>query len=589
MPDFSKHRTRTNKLIKKVGSRAVNFQAQSTRHVTRYVTKRTERIVGVRRFIAGWLFLAFFLCIATIGALVQVSRLARVDTAVSGGTYTEGVVGSINNLNPLFTAGSIDESSAKLLFNGLLRYDTNGVLVPDVATDWQVDDSRKVYIVNLRKDVRWHDGQPLTAQDVVYTIGAIQDTETRSTLYANWQGVKASAPSDFQVRLELTAPTASFPTSLTLPILPKHILGDVPANKLRTVSFNTSPIGTGPFVFSALRNEGSKEQQVELKKNVAYYRGTPKLDRFVIHTFEDDESLARALENREITAAVDLKSETIENFSKDTSIRPVDIPLNSGVFAFFKTTSPILSDTNVRTALAESVDRQAILQLFKARYAPLKTPLLPSQLGYDATYAQQTNLADAAQKLDEAGWVKQPSGVRAKDGQPLEIGLTTANSAQYSALESVLQQQWASIGVTIKPQLLAPEQLQQTALSAHAYDILLYGISIGYDPDVYAYWHSSQARVGGLNFSEWKSSRADSSLEVARTRLDPVLRTARYKTFLDEWRKSSPAVALYQPRTNYAYHQNAVGFKEFPATSAAERLTNVEDWMVNTKSVDQTP
>lgn len=589
MPDFSKQRAKTSELVKKVGSQAVDLQNQSTQHVKKHVLHRASRIVGVRRFMASWLLLVSLLCIATGATLLQIYSQSRASAPVDGGTYTEGLIGTINNLNPLFTSGTVDESISKLLFNGLFRYDTSGTLVADTAKDMQVDESRKIYTINLRSDVRWHDGQPLKADDVVFTINAIQDPATRSTLFASWQGVKVSAVTDSQVRFELPAPFAPFPNALTVPILPKHALEDYKLDRLRTANFNTSPIGTGPFTFSALRNVGSKEQQIELNRNKNYFRGAPKLDRFVIHTYPDDELLAQALKEREITAAVDLKADTVESFAKDTSIRPTDIPLNSGVFAFFKTSQPVLADANIRSALAQAIDRQAILQVFKSRYAPLKTPLLPSQLGFDGAFQQQTNIAEAEKKLDAAGWVKQANGMRAKDGQPLEFGLTTVNTAQYSATASELQKQWMKIGVSIKPQLLTPEQLQQNALAGHAYDILLYGISIGYDPDVYAYWHSSQARAGGLNFSEWKSGRADASLEVARTRLEPVLRQARYKTFLDEWAKSTPAVALYQPRVNYAYHQNARGFVAFPSTSAAERLTNVEDWTVNTKSVDRTP
>ncbi len=141
----------------------------------------------------------------------------------------------------------------------------------------------------------------------------------------------------------------------------------------------------------------------------------------------------------------------------------------------------------------------------------------------------------------------------------------------------------------INTEFLTTDQLQQTAISAHLYDILLYGISIGHDPDVYAYWHSSQARDGGVNFSEWQSSLADTSLNIARTRFDDVLRVARYRSFQSEWRRSAPAVALYQPRVNYAYHQNAHGFSSFAVDTPAERLTNVEDWTVNNRLVEQTP
>ncbi len=589
MPDFSKQRAKTSKLVKKVSGHAVDLQSNSSQHIAKYVTKRTNRIAGTKRFMAAWLSLVALLSVVTFGTLIQLQRSVRVPSPTPGGTYTEGLIGSVNNLNPLFSGGALDDSAARLIFNGLLRYDTEGKLVPDLASDWKVDESRKVYTITLQPGVKWHDNQPVTAEDVVYTINTIKNPETRSTAFASWQGITVKALNEKEVSFELPAPFAPFPNALTVAILPKHLLGEVQANQLRTSSFNTNPVGTGPFAFSTLRDVGGKEQQIELSANKAYFRGEPKLSRFVLHTYPDDETLAQALRNREITAAVDLKSDTVKQFAADNSIRPVDIPLNSGVFAFFKTSSPILGDAKIRVALAQAINRQSILELFDARYAPLKTPLLESQLGYDTQYVQQTSLVEAEKALDAAGWVKQANGIRAKDGLPMELGLTTVNSAQYSALAGVLQGQWAKIGVSIKPQLLTPEQLQQNALAAHSYDILLYGISIGHDPDVYAYWHSSQARVGGLNFSEWKSSRADSSLEVARTRLEPVLRGARYKTFQDEWLKSAPAVALYQPRVNYSYHQNAQGFVSFASNNASDRLTNVEEWTVNTRAVEQTP
>jgi peptide/nickel transport system substrate-binding protein len=589
MARLKKQKEKTAALVKKVGDRAVVLQGTSAKHVDKYLKKRSGRIVGVRRFVASWLLLAVLLCAGTLLALVQVFRATYVSSGTPGGIYTEGVVGKVNNLNPLFSSGAVDDSVSKLVFNGLARYDTTGKLVPDIAEGWKVSDEGETYTITLRSDVRWHDGKPLTAEDVVFTIKTIQNPQTRSVLFANWQGVNVVAKGEREVTFSLPAAFAPFPNALTQPILPKHLLGDMPAEKLRTAAYNASPIGTGPFLFSVVRNDTVREQQVEVRKNPDYYRGEPKIDKFIVHGYENDEALYEALDRREITAAVDLKGELLANFEDDTSIRLADMPLNSGVFAFFKTSQPVFSDVKIRTALAEAIDRQAILALFNTRYAPLKTPLLPSQLGYDASFQQKTNRNAAEKKLDEAGWVKQENGTRAKDGTQLELNLTTLSNPQYSVLAEELKKQWAEIGVSVRPQFLNPEQLQQNALSAHSYDILLYGVSIGYDPDVFAYWHSSQARPGGLNFSEWKSARADVSLEVARTRLDPILREARYKNFEDEWLKDSPAVALYQPRVSYAYHQNATGFEVFPLTHASERLTNVEEWTVNTRLVERTP
>lgn len=580
--------TKRGELIKRAGQKALTLQSTSTNHVNKYLKKRVKRILGVRRFMASWIALVLLLIGTTFGVVLQLHGLAQTTAPTDGGTYTEGSLGTINNLNPMFSNGAVDDSADRLLFNGLLRHDTEGHLVSDLATSWRTDETRKNYTVDLRKDVKWQDGEPFTAADVVYTITTIQNPETRSTLYSSWQGIAVNVVNKYSVRFTLPAPFAPFPNALSVSILPKHLLADIPASKLRTANFNTNPVGTGPFVFQALRNDGHT-QQAEFARNPQYFRGAPLLDRFVLRTYSSEAALTAALENREITAAVDLKNQAIKSLANDKNIELSNMPLNSGVFAFFKTTVPNLDDTNIRMALVQAINRQAILSLFNARYAPLKTPLLPTQLGYDATYSQKTDQANAKLLLDQAGWKVQKNGIRSKDGQQLEFALVSVNTTEYRRLAAELTKQWAAVGVSIKTQLLTPEQLQQNALSTHSYDILLYGISLGYDPDEYAYWHSSQARIGGLNLSEWQSSRSDASLDVARTRLEPVLRVARYQTFLDEWQKSSPAVALYQPQVSYAYHQNAHGFVSVTANSVADRLTNVELWTVNTKAVQKTP
>ncbi len=587
MPKKDTQPKKSTQLIKRVGTKAQQLQTSSSEHVNKHLTKRIRRVTQVRRFVAGWLVFVLGLSILTFLAGSQIHSASQIPASDEGGTYTEGMVGTINTLNPLFAVGAVDGSATRLIFNGLLQRNVEGGLSPDLAKEWRVEDNRKSYTVTLREGVLWQDGQPFTAQDVIYTIETIQNPETRSSLYASWQSVKVVLVNDYEVRFDLPAPFAPFPNALTVLMLPKHLLADIPADKLRTAAFNTNPVGTGPFIMQALRN-GTDQQTLELVRNPDYFRGAPRLDRFVIETYKTEEQLVAALKNREITAAVDLSSQSVELFTDDDSIRQKNLPLNSGVFAFFKTGNSQLADANVRQALALATDRQAVLELFDTRYTPLKTPLLPSQLGYDAKYNQTTDIEKAKALLDQAGW-KLENGRRVKDGVPLELQLVTSNSPEYSAIVSELQKQWGVLGVTVKPQFLTAEQLQQTALSAHSYDVLLYGISIGADPDVYAYWHSSQARQGGLNFSEWKSERADSALEVARTRLESVLRTARYQTFLDEWLKSAPAVALYQPRSNYSYHQNAQGFTAFPANSINDRFVNVEKWTVNTKNVRRTP
>jgi len=575
-----------DKLAKTISEKAADAQSASSRHFKKYFTKRTQRMDGVKRFTIGWLALAIGLCLTSSYAAWNLFGKSRTSTPESGGTYIEGMVGEINNLNPLFSNGNLDNASSKLIFNGLLRQDTNGKLTNDLAARWSVGKDSKTYTVTLREGVKWQDGEQFSAKDVVFTINTIKNQATRSSLYSSWQGISVKSVGKNNVEFKLPAPSAAFLQALTTPILPSHILEDIPVDNLRTTAFNNSPIGTGPFEFRILRTTKSG-QQLELAANPEYYRGTPRLDKFILGAYSNEADLSSDLRSREITAAVDLGSSEADKLDSN-NIRTVQYPIRNGVYAFFKTTSTPLNDITVRRSLALAISRQSILDIFNTRYQPLNSPILAEQIGFNANNNQTTNVKRANELLDKAGW-KLKDGVRYKKGKQLEINLTTLNSDEYKVMAEEVQRQWAGIGVKIKPQVLNQEQLEQTALGAHDYGILLYGISIGADPDVFAYWHSSQAVPGGLNFSEWKSNAADLNLETGRSRLEPELRAARYSAFSKVWLDEAPAVALYQPRINYTYNQNAQGFKIFPLNNSSDRLTNVEEWTVNNRSVYNTP
>ncbi len=575
-----------DKLAKTISEKAADAQSASSRHFKKYFTKRTQRMDGVKRFTIGWLALAIGLCLTSSYSAWNLFGKSRTSTPESGGTYIEGMVGEINNLNPLFSNGNLDNASSKLIFNGLLRQDTSGRLTNDLASGWSVGKDSKTYTVTLREGVKWQDGEQFSAKDVVFTINTIKNQATRSSLYSSWQGISVKSVGKNNVEFKLPAPSAAFLQALTTPILPSHILEDIPVENLRTTAFNNSPIGTGPFEFRILRTTKSG-QQLELAANPEYYRGTPRLDKFILAAYSNEADLSSDLKSREITAAVDLGSSEADKLDSN-NIRTVQYPIRNGVYAFFKTTSTPLNDITVRRSLALAISRQSILDIFNTRYQPLNSPILTEQIGFDAKNNQTTNIKKASELLDKAGW-KLKDGIRYKKGKQLEINLTTLNSDEYKVMAEEVQRQWAEIGVKIKPQVLNQEQLEQTALSAHDYGILLYGISIGADPDMFAYWHSSQAVPGGLNFSEWKSNAADLNLETGRSRLEPELRAARYNAFSKVWLDEAPAVALYQPRINYTYNQNAQGFKIFPLNNSSDRLTNVEEWTVNNRSVYNTP
>jgi peptide/nickel transport system substrate-binding protein len=189
----------------------------------------------------------------------------------------------------------------------------------------------------------------------------------------------------------------------------------------------------------------------------------------------------------------------------------------------------------------------------------------------------------AAQLLTDAGWQLDSSGQRQKNGQPLAFDLISQNTSNYTLTAKYLQQEWAKLGIKVTVRYYSGDELQSSIIANHDYDALLYGISLGVDPDVFAYWDSSQANInsqGHLNLSEYKSSAADQALQAGRTRADPKVRVVKYQAFLEAWRKDAPALALYQPNFLYITRGPVFGYERQALNSAADRFYNVENWMI---------
>lgn len=554
----------------------------------RHIFRRLIRLPQIRRFLAGWIGLVALLILGVILQTRALDSHYKVLAPHPGGTFTEGIIGSFNNASPLYASGSADSSISRLIFSGLLKYDERSKLVNELAESWTLDASETLYTVELKKNLVWHDGHPFTAKDVVFTFNLIQNAEAKSFLFSSWRGIKVEAKGDHTVIFTLPGTLSAFPHSLTTGIVPEHILASVPPGQLRSHSFNNvAPIGTGPFRFDAIEVTGdTAEERTESVGMAAfdrYHAGKPKLDRFIIHTFKDEKSLIANYSEKRIDAMVGLTS-LPDEFKDATETIEFSVPLTGEVFVFFKTTQDILKEPQIRKALILGVDKQKVLSEISYPLSPIDSPLLTSSFAYSKSFAQATNQVEEANKiLDAAGWVRDPStGMRSKNGVKLGFRMLSETTSEYSSVSGSLQKQWHDLGVDVQVELQPDEELQ-TNISLHNYDALLYGISIGPDPDVFAYWHGSQADPRSdtrLNFSEYKSVVVDQALEGGRTRSDQSLRAVKYKPFLETWRNDNPALALYQPRLLYIVRSPLYGFDVASATSAADRFAGVDRWMV---------
>ncbi len=568
---------------------------QTEEQLERNFFKRLGHLREVRRFVVVWMALLILLGSLLVIQIRALGGYYQTLQPVPGGILNEGVVGSFTNANPVYATSAVDQSVSRLIFAGLYTYDDSNQLVGDLADGpWKVNANDTVYTVHLRSHLTWQDGEPLTAADVAYTFSVIQNPDAQSPLNASWQGIKVAAVNDTTVTFTLPEPFSSFPYSLTTGIIPKHVLGATPMNEMRTASFNTAkPVGAGPFAWRAIEVTGNssddRRERIALEPFPGYHSGEAKLGSFVVHSYRSQDDMVDAFRHQDINAMAGL-DEVPADLRKDTNIHSYGLPLTASVMTFFRTTEGVLADTAVRKALVQGADTPAIIKSLGYSTKAVNEPFLQGQLGYDALLAQASfDRTAAAAALEADGWKVGANGIRYKDKMPLTFKLYAQDTTEYAKVANQLKDQWRHIGVDVDVQLQTMTDFQST-LTFHGYDALLYGTSIGNDPDVYAYWSSTQ--IDGLsgtklNFSEYKSKIADASLEAGRTRTDATLRAIKYRPFLQAWQADAPALGMYQPRFLYITRGPLFGLKEHYMNVPADRYSSVSKWMIRQVPVSQ--
>ena len=576
--------------IKSYKNSFLDFFENTNKQLDRHIFRRTHNLHASRRFTIGWMSL---MVVIAIGLFVQIRAASSAYLEIvpaNGGVFVEGYVGNVKNMNPLYSSNSVDNALTKLMFSSLLTYNEKNELIGDLAEKWTSDEVGKVYTVTLRKDAKWHDGEAVTPEDVVYTYNSIQNAKVQSPLSSSWKGVKVERTGDWDVTFTLPNSYSPFPHLLTNGIVPEHILKDIDPSQLRGSRFNTaSPVGSGPFTFRSIDVDKQGDNQteiVQLSKNDSYYNSVPKLDGFTIKTFKDKQDMQSALNSKDITGAafVDHQDNNKENEFLFTQ--------TSGLYVFMNNSKPPFDSPQIREAIARATSPGLVSSTLPYATLPVRSPLLVGQVGYSKDYVQKgTDIELANKLLTESGWAwQQGEPYRKKDGKELTVQLVSEKSEDYVKFVEQLQKQWAAVGVKAEVSLEDQDTIAATTLASKKYDALLYAINIGPDPDVYVYWHSSQAKPDakpGLNFSLYSSKQADEGLEAGRSRTNPYLRAAKYKPFLAAWQKDVPAIGLHQPVFSYSTNIPVYGLQEKTINIPSDHLNNVNQWQINTKKQPQ--
>lgn len=508
----------------------------------------------------------------------------------AGGIYREAAVGQPRYINPIVSsANDLDMDLTTLIYSGLFRFNNNLELTNDLATGYEISSDNKVYTVHLRDHVLWHDGQPFTADDVLFTYRSIQTPNYGSPLSPSFQGVTVDKVDDYTVTFTLKEPYAPFLTSLTVGIAAEHVWSQIAPQNATLTEQVLKPVGTGPFKFAeiATRRKTGDITSYRLVRNDSYYGPAPYLDAiiFTFYTTYDEALQAVQTGKADGTSFLPLASLETAQQHRSNYINHLLLPQYFAVF-FNPQKNDALSEAGVRAALSLGTDRAAIVaQALSGQGQPLHLPIPPNFLTFDGeTTPPPTNLEAAQQNLSESGWEVGDDGIRHKGDKKLTIKLATTDWPEYIKTAQILQEQWRHLGVDVQLEHLGAGTIQQTVVQPRDFEALLFGEILPADPDPYPFWHSTQTRSPGLNLASFKNQEVDKLLEEARKTSDQVKRTELYKEFQNKILELNPAIILYQPY--YLFVTNQVyGVDAIYAALPSGRFNNIEQWHVRTKRV----
>ncbi|MGB9751930.1 MAG: ABC transporter substrate-binding protein [Roseiflexus castenholzii] len=497
-----------------------------------------------------WQILIAAISSLTVLLLMSYLALTRASVArpLTGGDYVEGVVGAPLHLNPLLVDPAADPVAAdlhRLIFEGLTRPGPDGLPMPALAESWTVDDRGTVYTFTLRSGVTWHDGAPVTVDDVLFTMRAVQGPAFAGdqNVAAFWRTVLVDRAGERSVSFRLDSPFAPFLRLTGFPILPAHLLRDTPPEQWEAMAFNRLPVGAGPY-----RLIERDDQRALLRANPSYFGSPPFIETIELRFFRTEQDALAALTRGDVQGLAFLSTSALADVNLPRNVVRRQALLDACTVLTFNLRDGPLTEIGVRRALAMALDKDALIAgVLNGQVARLDTPILHGWWA-EAPDVQwyEPDPARAVSALDALGYVAGADGIRARNGQRLAFTLLTDSSPKRRAVAEEIARQWSAIGVRIVIEQVESGDLQRR-LETHDFTMALHGWQrLGSDPDVFELWHSSQAERG-RNYTGLTDADIDELLYNARKIYDIADRAALYNEFQQRWVDLAPGIMLYQP------------------------------------------
>jgi peptide/nickel transport system substrate-binding protein len=499
------------------------------------------------------------------------------------------VAGYPNYLNPLLSGfNPADEDLCSLVFSGLTRLNQYGEVEPDLARSWDIAPNGLSYTFHLRPNVTWHDGTPVTADDVILTIRLLQDPEFPgpAELGGNmWRTVKLEKVDRRTVRFTLAEPYAPFLDYTTVGILPSHRIAGTYAVDLPWAEFNLAPVGSGPFQVQDIESEDGTIVSIVLEQFPDYYRAPPYLDRIQFRFYPSSRAALTAYEEGEVEGVAQVREDDLTRARESGALNLFSAQIAENAMVFLnidRADVPFFREPEVRQALMHALDRERIIdEVLGGQALVSNSPILPGTWAHSPdAYAYRYDPEQAGVLLDETGWVTttQTTGVRNRGGDPLAFTLLTSNDPRREVVAEVIAEQWADIGVDVTVNSVSNAGIIE-ALENRDFQAALVHLRLAGDPDPYPFWHETQVD-GGQNYTGFAHRRISEVTERARVTTSRNRREELYEEFQDLFAEQLPSLPLYVPVYTYGVDERINDVQIGPLMHPSDRFRTVLDWWI---------
>jgi len=545
-----------------------------------------------------WQLLILFLTGLVVGLLLILERrggLGETSTPqpAQGGVYTEALIGSLQRLNPLLDdENSVDRDVDSLIYSGLVRFDSRGIANPDLAQTIGVSQDGILYNIQLKPGLVWHDNEPVTTKDVLFTIELMRNGKgyIAKDIRQLWNSVEVHIFDDQNMQLKLPEAFAPFMDYLAFGILPQHLFEGKNLEEIAASPLNLQPVGSGPYQLEELIMENDTIAGVRLKAFTNYAGKAPYLQEIVFRYYPDAQSAFNAFQEGLVQGISEIPATLVPQalLNENLNIYTGRLPRISLLLLNLDDVSvPYFQEAEVRRALLLSIDRQAILQqIFNGQAIQADSVILPGTWAYNDSIEPVPYDPQAAEELlKNAGYVisGETDTVRKKENIELSFVFSYPDDDLHLNIAKLIAENWASIGVKVELEAVPPDVFIAEKLDTRAYQAALVDLNLSQtpDPDPYPFWDLGQAKTG-QNYSQWKNRLASDSIEQARVTTNLAERTRLYHNFQAIFAEELPALPLYYPVYNYGVSNLIKGVTMGPLFDTSDRLATIGDWFLTT-------